>query len=85
MLITLTLTGCATTMGIVGIDDLCDRNNPDEGLIRPFYWSSQDTDVSIGQAKERNAEYERLCLGKGQDSWTQRLSSLGFLPKAPPE
>lgn len=83
MLITLTLTGCVTTMGIVGIDDLCNRENPDEGLIRPFYWSSQDTDGSIGQAKERNSEYEAVCLGKGAGVWTPRLSSLGLSPKAP--
>lgn len=60
----LILGSCATTMGIVGINDLCDKENPDEGLIRPFYWSSADTDGSILQAKERNTDYETVCLGK---------------------
>ena len=60
----LILAGCTTMMGIVGINDLCNKENPDEGLIRPFHWSSADTDGSILQAKERNAEYEGICLGK---------------------
>lgn len=65
VLTTAILTGCATTTGIVGIDDLCNRENPDEGLIRPFYWHSQDTDDTIRQGKDRNAEYEAVCVKRG--------------------
>lgn len=55
------LTGCATTMGIVGQNDLCNREHPEQGLIRPFFWAASDSDDSIRQAKERNAEYEAIC------------------------
>lgn len=58
---TLILSGCARTMGIVGINDLCNRENPDDGLIRPFYWSVNDTDETILQAKGRNTDYETVC------------------------
>lgn len=57
---TLILSNCAKPMGIVGIDDICSG----EGLIRPFYWSANDTDETILQAKARNAEYEAICLGR---------------------
>lgn len=62
VLITLTLTGCGTMMGIVGINDICNRENPDEGLIRPTYWSSSWPDAAIVEAKERNSDFESVCF-----------------------
>ena len=47
--------GCAMTMGSGGTDA------PFCTVAAPIYWSTKDTDKTIGQVKEHNAVGKTLC------------------------
>lgn len=61
----LMLAGCGTTTAMSGLPP----PRPDPALacgstLVPFYWAPTDDPRSIKQAKENNARYKVICLGK---------------------
>lgn len=72
MLAMLMAASCETTTGTsVNRDLICGNDSKGiEGLLRPIYWADEDTDETIRQVKERNAEWGAVC---GANRQSERL------------
>jgi hypothetical protein len=55
LLMSLTVAGCATTMGSGGTKVACTS-------FQPISWSKKDTDVTIRDVKQHNAAWKAVCL-----------------------
>jgi hypothetical protein len=51
----LSVAGCATTMGSGGTKVACTS-------FQPISWSKKDTDVTIKEVKQHNAAWKAVCL-----------------------
>lgn len=54
MILPCILTACATTTASVAPASFCQ-------IAKPIYWSAEDTDETIRQAKSHNAAWKALC------------------------